>query len=145
MLNFSISWQILAHFDFDLKKVETGQQKAGKVTAANQKQMEEHFTTNQVNNMTEYKRNISERQNLLDVKMDRGSPVCNKLNLKTVEQFQKNVPQHKLAKTLKIHHLQYIISSKDPEDQEECLCGWHRAEGQTWMWVIVRGPETALH
>ena len=50
--------------------------------------MDEHLTTNQVNcqqvsNMTGYKRSIS------DVKMDRGSPICNKLHLKISEISEK--------------------------------------------------------
>lgn len=31
-----------------------------------------------------------------------GSPICDKLSLKIVEQFQKNVPQCKIAKILNI-------------------------------------------
>ena len=49
--HFTISWKISVHFDFDgsstsQKKLKQLQEKAGKETGANQKQMEEHLTTN---------------------------------------------------------------------------------------------------
>ncbi|KAF3707385.1 hypothetical protein EXN66_Car000558 [Channa argus] len=49
--------------------------------------------------MTGYKRSLVERQSLSNVKMGRGSPICDKLLLKSVEQFKKNVPQRKIEKT----------------------------------------------
>ena len=92
-----------------LSKVGTEANKGWKSTviAANLKQIEEDLTTNEVNqqqvsNMTGYKRNISLRQGLSDVKMGEGSPICIKLCLKIVEPFQKNVPKGKIAKILKI-------------------------------------------
>ena len=36
-------------------------------------------------------------------------------------------------------HQQYVISSKDSEDQEEFLCTWDKAEGQSWM-CVMSGP-----
>lgn len=90
----------------------------------------------QVRNMTLYERSISERQSLSDVTMGRGSPICGKSRIKIVEQFQKNVPQCKIAKTSKSLHPQYIISSKDSENQEESLCARDKAEGQNFMLVI---------
>ena len=52
----------------------------------------------------------------------------------------------KLQKPWQPHHLQCIISSKDSENQEECLCERDEAEGQNWMLVIF-GPSggTALN
>ena len=119
-----------------------GQQKAGKVTGANQKQIEEHLTTNQVNqqqvsNMTEYERSISERQSL-----SANYYYCNKLHPKIVEQFQKNVPQSKSAKPLKIppsavHHqkIQRIRRSV-------CVEGTRLKIKTGYVWSS--GPQAAL-
>ena len=51
--------------------------------------------------MAGYKR-VFYRGRVSQVYMGRGSPVYDKMHLKIVEQFQKNVPQHKMSKTLKI-------------------------------------------
>ena len=66
--------------------------------------MEKYLTTNYINwhkvsNMTGYKRSILERQNLLNVLAVLDAP---KEHLKILEQFQKNVAQGKIGKTLKI-------------------------------------------
>ena len=52
--------------------------------------------------MIGYKKSILERQSLSEVKMGRGSPICERLRLLIVEKFQNNIPQCKIAKTLKI-------------------------------------------
>ena len=52
--------------------------------------------------MIGYKKSILERQSLSEVKMGRGSPICERLHLLIVEKFQNNIPQCKIAKTLKI-------------------------------------------
>ena len=49
--------------------------------------------------MIGYKKNILERQSLSEVKMGRGSPICERLHLLIVEKFQNNIPQCKIAKT----------------------------------------------
>ena len=61
--------------------------------------------------MIGYVISILERQSLSEIKMGRGSPICENLHLHIVEPFQNNVPQRKIVKTyVKIsHHLQYII------------------------------------
>lgn len=72
-----------------LKGWEREHQKASKVTGTRKiKQLEEHFGTIEVNNMTENKRNIFER--VSEVKTGRGSTNCRKKR------------KHKIAETLYI-------------------------------------------
>ncbi len=52
--------------------------------------------------MISFKRVVSERQNLSEVKMDRGSPICERVCKKTVEYFKNNFPQRQIAKALQI-------------------------------------------
>ncbi len=65
--------------------------------------------------MISYKRDVLERQSLSEVKMGRGSPICEECVKKIVEYFKNNVPQHQIAKALQSHHLQCITSSKDSD------------------------------
>ncbi len=46
--------------------------------------------------MISYKRDVLERQSLSEVKMGRGSPICEKVRKKIVEYFTNNVPQHQI-------------------------------------------------
>ncbi len=39
---------------------------------------------------------------LSEVKMGRGSPICERVRKKIVEYFKNNVPQHQIAKALQI-------------------------------------------
>ncbi len=43
-----------------------------------------------------------ERQSLSEVKLGRGSPICERVRKKIVEYFKKNVPQRQIAKALQI-------------------------------------------
>ncbi len=53
--------------------------------------------------MISYKRDVLERQSLSEVKMGRGSPICERVrNNKIVEYFKNNVPQRHIAKALQI-------------------------------------------
>ncbi len=53
--------------------------------------------------MISYKRDVLERQSLSEVKMGRGSPICERVRKKIVEYLIKNkVPQHQIAKALQI-------------------------------------------
>ncbi len=52
--------------------------------------------------MISYKRDVLERQSLSEVKMGRGSPICEWVPKKIVEYFKNNVPQHQIAKALQI-------------------------------------------
>ncbi len=52
--------------------------------------------------MISYKRDVLERQSLSEVKMGRGSPICERVCKKIVEYFKNNVPQCQIAKALQI-------------------------------------------
>ncbi len=52
--------------------------------------------------MISYKRDVLERQSLSEVKMGRGSPICERVRKKIVEYFKNNVPQRQIAKALHI-------------------------------------------
>ena len=61
-----------------------------KVSGANKKKK-------QLEKKSGYKKSILESQSLLETKMGRCSPNCKKLHLQIVGQFQKIVPQSKIA------------------------------------------------
>ncbi len=50
--------------------------------------------------MISYKRDVLERQSLSEVKMGRGSPICERVRKTIVEYFKNNVPQCQIAKAL---------------------------------------------
>ncbi len=52
--------------------------------------------------MRSYKRDVLDRQSLTEVKMGRGSPICERVRKKFVEYFENNVPQRQIAKALQI-------------------------------------------
>ncbi len=52
--------------------------------------------------MISYKRDVLERQSLSEVKMDRCSPICERVRKKIVEYFKNNVSQCQIAKALPI-------------------------------------------
>ncbi len=52
--------------------------------------------------MISYKRDVLERQRLSELKMGRGSPICERVCKKIVEYFKNNVPQRQIAKALQI-------------------------------------------
>ncbi len=52
--------------------------------------------------MISYKRDVLERQSLSEVKMGRGSRICERVRKKIVEYFKNNVPQRQIAKALQI-------------------------------------------
>ncbi len=52
--------------------------------------------------MISYKRDVLERQSLSEVKMGRGSPICERVHKKIVECFKNNVPQRQIVKALQI-------------------------------------------
>ncbi len=49
-----------------------------------------------------HKRDVLEKQSLSEVKMGRGSPICERVRKKIVEYFKNNVPQHQISKALQI-------------------------------------------
>ncbi len=52
--------------------------------------------------MISYKRDVLERQSLSELKMGKGSPICERVRKKIVEYFKNNAPQHQIAKALQI-------------------------------------------
>ncbi len=89
------------------KKLARGQQRAEKARNFEKIQLREHLATNKVNwhqvyNMISYKRDVLERQSLSEVKMGRGSPICERVRKKIVEYFKNNIPQCQISKTLQI-------------------------------------------
>ncbi len=52
--------------------------------------------------MISYKRDVLERQSVSEVKMGRGSPICEGVRKKIVEYFKNNVPQCQIPKALQI-------------------------------------------
>jgi len=94
------------------KKLGWVQQMAEKVSNFEKIQLWEHLATNKVNwyhvcNIISYKRDVLERQSLSEVKMGRGSPICERVRKKIVEYFKNNVKLQRLSKS---HHLQCITS-----------------------------------
>ncbi len=53
-------------------------------------------------NMISYKRDVVETQSLSELKLGRGSPICERVCKKIVEYFKNNVPQRQIAKALQI-------------------------------------------
>ncbi len=45
---------------------------------------------------------ISYKRDVLEVKMDRGSPICERVHKKIVEYFKNYIPQRQIAKALQI-------------------------------------------
>ncbi len=50
--------------------------------------------------MSSYKRDVLERQSLSEVKICRGSPICEKVRQKIVKYFKSIVPERQIAKAL---------------------------------------------
>ncbi len=68
--------------------------------------------------MISYKMDILERQSLSEVKMGRGSPICERVRKKIVENFKCNVPQRQIAKALEISSSTvHNIRAKEEGDQ----------------------------
>ncbi len=89
------------------KKLARGQKRAEKARTSEKIQLGEHLATNWVNwhevcYLISYKRDVLENQNLSEVKMGRGSPICERVRKNIVEYFKNNVPQCQIAKALQI-------------------------------------------
>ncbi len=71
--------------------------------------------------MISYKRDVLERQSLSEVKMGRGSPICERVRKKIVEYFKNNIPQRQLARALQIKRFKETDqkTSKDSEKLEK--------------------------
>ncbi len=87
--------------------------------------------------MISYKRDVLERQSLSEVKMGRGSPICERVRINIVEYFKNNVPQCQVAKALQISST--TSTSKYLEKLAKSLCIRDKAEDLCWMHVVF-GP-----
>ncbi len=86
--------------------------------------------------MISYKIDVLERQSLSEVKMNRGSPICERVLKEIVEYLKNNVPQCQIAKYLQISSstVHNIIKRL-----RASLCVRDKAEGLCWM-PVVFGP-----
>ncbi len=90
--------------------------------------------------MVSYKRDVSERKSLSEVKMGRGTAICERVHEKIVENFKNNVPRCQIAKDLQISSSTVDnIFSKDSEKLEKSLHVRDKAEDLSWM-PVVFGP-----
>ncbi len=92
--------------------------------------------------MLSYKRDVLVRQSLLEVKMSRGSPICERVCKKIVEYFKNNVLQRQITKALQIStsSVQNIVINS--EKIEKSLCVRDKAEHPL---LDPRGPQMTLH
>ncbi len=137
-----------------LKKVGTGEQRGEKARNFEKIQLGEHLATNYVNwhqvcNMISYKRDVLERQSLSEVKMGRGSPICERVRKKIVEYFKNNIPQHQIAKALQISSSTvHNIIKRFRETGEICV---RKGQGQRplldarGLWALRRHCITHRH
>ncbi len=77
--------------------------------------------------MISYKRDVLERQSLSEVKMGRGSPICERVRKKIVEYFKNNVPQRQIAKALQISSSTVHIIKRFRETGEISV---HKGQGR---------------
>ncbi len=70
--------------------------------------------------MISYKRDVLERQSLSEVKMSRGSPICERVHEKIVEYFKNNVPQRQIAKALQISSSTAAVFNSSPRAPPLC-------------------------
>ncbi len=76
---------------------------------------------------------VSERQSLSEVKMVRGSPICERMHKKIVEYFKNNVPQCQIAKAMEISSSTVHNIIKVSEKLEKSLCIRDKAKDLLWM------------
>ncbi len=82
------------------------------------------------------------RQSLSELKMGRGSPICERMRTFFLEYFKNNVSQCQIAKALQIStSTVHNIISKVSEKLEKSLCVRDKAEDLCWM-PMVFGPQT---
>ncbi len=89
--------------------------------------------------MISYKRDVLERQSLLEVKMGRGSPICERVRKKIVEYFKNNVPQ--FAKALQISSSTVVVGRarlRETLKQSKQMCrGFETFRHPSLRWHLV--------
>ncbi len=94
--------------------------------------------------MISYKKDVLERQSLAEVKMGRGSPICERVRKRLWNTLKTTFLNVKLQRLCKYHHLQCIISSKDSEKLEKSFFSLNFV-GFPWSSAIRRHCITHLH
>ncbi len=92
--------------------------------------------------MISYKTDVLERQSLSEVKMGRGSPICERVRKKIVEYFKNNVPQCQIAKALQISSSTVHNIIKTFRETGEISV--HKGQGRRPL-LDARGLQTTLH
>ncbi len=86
--------------------------------------------------MISYKRDVLERQSLSEVKIGRGSPICERVRKKIVQYFKNNVRKRQIAKALQISSsTMHKIIKRFRESSVR--------KGQDLWWVAL--AQTTLH
>ncbi len=88
--------------------------------------------------MISYKRDVLERQSLSEVKMGRGSPICERVPTHLWNNLKATFLNITLQRLCKSHHLQCITSSKVSEKLDTSLYVRNKAKDICWMPVVLR-------
>ncbi len=89
--------------------------------------------------MISYKRDVLERQSLSELKMGRGSPICERVRKKIMEYFKNNVPQCQIAKALQISSSTVHNIIKRFRETGEISVRKGQGRRRCWM-PVVFGP-----
>ncbi len=89
--------------------------------------------------MISYKRDVLERQSLSEVKMGRGSPICERVRKKIVEYFKNSVPQRHITNALQISSSTVHNIIKRVRETGEISVRKGQGEDLCWM-AVVFGP-----
>ncbi len=87
--------------------------------------------------MISYKGDVLERKSLSELKMGRGSPICEIVHKKIVEYFKNNILQGQSAKALQISSSTVHNIIKIFRETEEISV--HKGQNLCWM-PVVFGP-----
>ncbi len=81
--------------------------------------------------MISYKRDVLERKSLSEVKMGRGSSICERVRKKIVEYFKNKIPQRQIAKALQISS--YTVHNIIKRFRETGEISVHKGQGRRPM------------
>ncbi len=135
----------MSSFKFEASyKLARGQQRAEKARHFKEIQLGEHLAADYVNwhhvcNMISCKRDVLERQSLSEVKMGRGSPICERVHKMIMKYFKNNVRRCQIAKALQISSCTVHNIIKYSEKLEKSLCVRDKVKDLCWM-PVVFGP-----
>ncbi len=89
--------------------------------------------------MISYKRDVLKRQSISEVKMGRGSLICERVRKRLWNTLKTTFLNIKLRRLCKSHHLQCITSSKVSEKLDKSMYIRDKAEDLCWI-TVVFGP-----